>query len=91
MFVETHPRMVEENCLKALRGLMEIILGLRFVIYIANLPAKALALPKYLTVTLAANVLPSIIHGRMMSPTHGTIPNWTTGHTEKESGWKKVI
>lgn len=56
--VEIHPNIIERQCLINERGIMDIFSGALFYIYIANMSAKALPLPKH---TIVASLTKGLI------------------------------
>lgn len=62
LFMETHPNIVKRKCFMAAVGVMKILPGVLFHIYITNLLAKAISFPKHMIVAWATNALPYIIH-----------------------------
>lgn len=62
LIVRTQSRIVKRKCLTAASGAMEILPGVQFYIYIANLLAKAVSLPRNMRVAAETNGLPQIIH-----------------------------
>lgn len=74
LFMESHPNTVEWKCLTAARGVMKILPGVRFYIYIENLLAKAVSLPKHMTLTLANDAPHTSYLPEAMNPTHQTSP-----------------
>lgn len=64
MTLETHPNVVERQCAMNTEGLMHILPGKLFYLYIANLTAKPVGLLRFMISASAFNTISCIIQAR---------------------------
>lgn len=62
LLVATDPNIIEQQCSVTASGIMNILLGVPFYIYIANMSAKSVLLPKHMMVASATNVATCTVH-----------------------------
>lgn len=64
MMTETNGKAVERRCCMTATGLMEILAGNLFDVFILNMTAKAVSLPKFMIVAYASNIPTCLIQAR---------------------------
>lgn len=78
LLLETLAVIVERRCSMAERGVKEILPVVLFYIFITNLLAKLVSLPKHMLATSAMDAFVHAIHAWSDEPNKLTEPNWTT-------------